>query len=83
MRHQIWAAAALTLMLAGQALAQIDNKYNISQAEVSACQVDAMRLCSGSFPDADLLIACMKKNRTSLGDACGRVFDAGMKKRHF
>jgi hypothetical protein len=82
MTLRLWAAGALTLTLAGQALAQTDNKYNISQAEVSACQIDAVRLCSGALPDQDQLVACMKKNRASLGADCGRAFDAGMKRRH-
>ncbi|MCX8254596.1 MAG: hypothetical protein OTI36_11510 [Beijerinckiaceae bacterium] len=47
-----------------------------------ACTADAMRLCSGVYPDEDGLVACMKQNRAALTTLCRIAFDAGIKRRH-
>jgi hypothetical protein len=58
------------------------NGYNITDAERSACSVDAVRLCSAAYPDEDKLLSCMRANRNQLTSPCRTVFDAGLKSRH-
>lgn len=57
------------------------DKYHITVREKAACTQDAMRFCLGTYPNEDLLLACMKANRSQLSLICGAAFDAGVKKR--
>ena len=58
------------------------DKYHITDAEKAACTMDAMRLCSGTYPSEDGLIACMRQNHSELSTVCRVAFDLGMKRRH-
>ena len=55
--------------------------YHITSGEKAACTEDAIRLCSGAYPDERKLLSCMAANRSSLTDSCLVVFDAGLKRR--
>lgn len=82
--------AAVTLLgcLTGSQMALAEtsqypaDKYRITAEEMSACSMDAISLCSSSYPDEDKLLGCMKLNRVSLSATCRPVFDAGLRRRH-
>lgn len=40
-----------------------------------ACSPDVYRLCAGEIPNVRAITACLRRNRTSLSDACRAVFD--------
>ena len=54
---------------------------HVTPAEKAACTQDAMRLCSGAYPDEEKLLGCMKVNRGALSASCGTAFDAGVRRR--
>lgn len=56
--------------------------YHISAYEKAACISDATRLCAETYPDEQLLLGCMKANRSVLGATCKVAFESGMKRRH-
>lgn len=58
------------------------DKFDITADEHAACDGDVMRLCSASFPDQDLVVACMKAKQAQLSTLCRTTFVAGMKMRH-
>jgi len=39
-----------------------------------ACTGDVFRLCSSDIPNVDRIVACLKRQRTSLSPACQAVF---------
>ena len=47
----------------------------------SACEGDAMRLCSAYVRDVNQIKACMSRNRRNLSSSCRAVFDGGSKRR--
>jgi hypothetical protein len=57
------------------------NKYHVTDEERAACEGDAVALCSTAFPDEELLLGCMKTNRTQLTPICRTTFEAGLRKR--
>ena len=61
------------------ALAQ--DRFQITDVERVACQGDAIKLCSGAYPDQDALLACMRINETHLTSSCRPVFIAGLRRR--
>ncbi len=79
----MWRTVALfLLMTAVPALATAEpDRFKITDAEKAACTMDAMRLCSGTYPNEDRLLYCMKENRASLSPTCLAAFDAGVKRR--
>ena len=82
MRNAIAASSfALIVGAAGPAWAGAD-RYAVTQEEHAACDGDAVRLCSGSFPDQDLLVACMKANQGQLTRVCFSTLKAGLLRRH-
>jgi len=40
-----------------------------------ACTPDVYRLCAGEIRNVLAMTACLRRNRSSLGDACRAVFD--------
>ena len=62
------AAAALSLLSAGAAIAQ-------SSDDQQACMNDAFRVCSATIPDRNKTIACMVQNKAKLSSACQVVMD--------
>ena len=62
------AAAALSLLSAGAAIAQ-------SSEDQQACMNDAFRVCSATIPDRNKTIACMVQNKAKLSAACQVVMD--------
>ena len=62
------AAAALSLLSAGAAIAQ-------SSEDQQACMNDAFRVCSATIPDRNKTIACMVQNKAKLSSACQVVMD--------
>jgi hypothetical protein len=70
------------LAVGSQASAVDPGKYQITEAERAACQGDATLLCSATFPDQDLLLACMRAHQDSLSSSCKTTFRAGLRRRH-
>ena len=52
-----------------------------TQEQRSACEGDAMRLCSAYVQDINHITACMKRNRRNLSSGCRAAFDGGSKRR--
>ena len=83
MRRTMALVCLVTLMASGAARGDgTPDKYHITNAEKAACTLDAMRLCSGTYPDEDGLLACMRQNHASLSTICRVAFDAGARRRH-
>ncbi|MBR0700884.1 hypothetical protein JQ599_13325 [Bradyrhizobium diazoefficiens] len=40
-----------------------------------ACTPDVYRLCAGEIPNVRAITACLRRNRSSLSEACQSVFD--------
>jgi hypothetical protein len=40
-----------------------------------ACTPDVYRLCAGEIPNVRAITACLRRNRSSLSEACRTVFD--------
>ena len=40
-----------------------------------ACTPDVYRLCAGEIPNVRAITACLRRNRSSLSEACRAVFD--------
>jgi hypothetical protein len=49
----------------------------------TACQPDALRLCSEFVPDVDRITACMLKNRIRLSPPCRVLFKTPPKAKSF
>lgn len=77
---RVIALAAAMAMVTGAARGAED-KYHITDAEKAACTLDAMRLCSGTYPNEDGLLSCMQVNHSSLSNTCRVAFDAGVRRR--
>ena len=52
---------------------------NLTAAQRTACKADYDKYCTGTIPGGGRIIACLNKQRDSLGDACKKVLDALMK----
>ena len=78
-------AIVLAYVTSGTALwaqaLQVPDKYKITDAEKAACTMDAVRLCYGTYPNEDRLIACMRRNHSSLSATCRVAFDEGVRRR--
>lgn len=83
MRLSIALAALLGLGVAAlaQAAALASDKYAITESEKAACTMDAIRFCSGAYPNEDRLLACMRRNHSSLSSTCRVAFDEGIRRR--
>lgn len=40
-----------------------------------ACTPDVYRLCSGEIPNIRAITACLRRNRSSLSEACRTIFE--------
>ena len=40
-----------------------------------ACTPDVYRLCAGEIPNARAITACLRRQKASLSEACGAVFE--------
>lgn len=80
------AAALLICLVSGSALRaqalRLPDKFKITDSEKAACTMDAIRLCSGTYPDEDRLLTCMRANHASLSSTCRVAFDEGVRRRH-
>lgn len=82
------AAATLAILVIGSSAAQaetrqgVQDKFQITAEEMSACGSDAIALCSSAYPDEEKLLYCMKLNRVSLSATCRPVFESGIRRRH-
>jgi hypothetical protein len=68
------AVVAFAAGLSTEAFAQ-----NLTSEQRTACKPDYEKYCSGVMPGGGRIIACLNKQRDSLGDACKKVLDAQMK----
>lgn len=67
LRHALYAGLAVVLTsTASFALGTDDQR--------AACTPDVFRLCSSEIPSVDRIVACLKKQRTSLSPGCQAVF---------
>ena len=69
------------LVLASATCVRAQDKYQVTDAELAACQNDAVNLCGGMYPDQDALLACMRTNEARLTPGCRPVFVAGLHRR--
>jgi len=63
-------ALALTLFMTASALADL-----ATPEQKRACTPDVYRLCPGEIPNARAITACLRRQKTSLSDACRAVFE--------
>jgi hypothetical protein len=52
---------------------------NLTSEQRTACKADYEKYCSGVMPGGGRIIACLNKQRDSLGEACKKVLDAQMR----
>ena len=52
---------------------------NLTSEQRTACKPDYEKYCSGVMPGGGRIIACLNKQRDSLGEACKKVLDAQMR----
>ena len=45
-------------------------------AQRASCRPDVYRLCAGEIPNVRAIVACLRKNRSRLSEACAAVFEA-------
>jgi hypothetical protein len=63
-------ALALTLFTSGYALAEL-----ATPEQKRACTPDVYRLCPGEIPNVRAITACLRRQKSSLSDACRAVFE--------
>jgi hypothetical protein len=63
-------ALAVTLFTAGSALAEL-----ATPEQKRACTPDVYRLCAGEIPNVRAITACLRRQKTSLSEACRAVFE--------
>jgi hypothetical protein len=61
----------LSLFAGGAAFAQ----YQGTPAQRRACTPDVYRLCAGEIPNVRAITACLRRNKSSLSEACRAAFD--------
>ena len=70
-RANIAAAVAVLLAVSTQAaLAEL-----ATPGQRKACTPDVYRLCAGEIPNVRAITACLRRQRSSLSDACRAVFE--------
>jgi hypothetical protein len=52
---------------------------NLTAEQRTACKADFEKYCVNVIPGGGRIIACLNKQRATLGDACKKVLDAQMK----
>ena len=61
----------LSVFATGAAFAQ----YQGTADQRRACTPDVYRLCAGEIPNVRAITACLRRNKSSLSDACRAAFD--------
>jgi hypothetical protein len=61
----------LSVFATGAAFAQ----YQGTPDQRRACTPDVYRLCAGEIPNVRAITACLRRNKSSLSDACRAAFD--------
>ena len=64
---------ALAVLLCATTASAQENRGTPEQR--AACAPDAFRLCVGYIPDATGVEQCLRRNESSLSDACRSVFE--------
>ena len=60
----------------GLTLASVTSAFAVGTPEQRrACTPDVYRLCAGEIPNVRAITACLRRNRSSLSEACRTVFD--------
>ncbi len=80
----VWLVAVLGAAAATGAAAQSPNGRAASPqvyaqgtpAQRASCRPDVYRLCAGEIPNVRAIVACLRKNRSRLSEACAAVFEA-------
>ena len=60
----------LALSASGSAFADL-----ATPEQKRACTPDVYRLCAGEIPNVRAIVACLRRQKASLSDACRAVFD--------
>jgi hypothetical protein len=60
----------LVLGASGSALADL-----ATPEQKRACTPDVYRLCAGEIPNVRAIVACLRRQKASLSDACRAVFE--------
>jgi hypothetical protein len=60
----------LALSTTGSALADL-----ATPEQKRACTPDVYRLCAGEIPNVRAIVACLRRQRANLSDACKAVFE--------
>jgi hypothetical protein len=60
----------LALSASGSAFADL-----ATPEQKRACTPDVYRLCAGEIPNVRAIVACLRRQRASLSDACRAVFE--------
>jgi hypothetical protein len=60
----------LVLGVSGSALADL-----ATPEQKRACTPDVYRLCAGEIPNVRAIVACLRRQKASLSDACRAVFE--------
>jgi hypothetical protein len=63
-------AVFLMLGASGSALADL-----ATPEQKRACTPDVYRLCAGEIPNVRAIVACLRRQKASLSDACRAVFE--------
>ena len=66
-------ASALGLFLSLFAAASASAQGTAEQRR--ACTPDVYRLCAGEIPNVRAITACLRRNKSSLSEACRAAFD--------
>jgi hypothetical protein len=61
----------LSLFAGAPAIAQ----YQGTPEQRRACTPDVYRLCAGEIPNVRAITACLRRNKSSLSEACRAAFD--------
>jgi hypothetical protein len=64
------------LTVASTMTAAIGPGHALGTSERAVCTPDVFRLCSSEIPNVDHIIACLKKEKPRLSEACRAVVDA-------
>jgi hypothetical protein len=78
---QIWARASranLTLalgLLLAQSATEPASAALATPEQKKACTPDVYRLCAGEIPNVGAITACLRRQKSSLSDACRAVFE--------
>jgi hypothetical protein len=61
--------------------AAFSQEYRGTWEQQMACTPDVWRLCGAHIPDADRIVACLRRNTPQLSERCRAVFDQSAESR--